>query len=223
MSLVALVIAYLIGSIPTGQIIVQVFTGKDLRKEYSGRTGGTNAMRAGGFGAGLITTLLDFTKSYSAVWLAKLLTNEDPWIVATAGILSILGHNYSIFLMNRVDGKIKFRGGAGGAPTAGATTGLWAPSGLIVVPVGLFILFGVGYASLATMATGFTALIIFFIRALKGLDPWAYVFFALGAEALLLLGLKPNIMRLLAGRERLIGWRARKKRQQEKIKEVDAE
>jgi glycerol-3-phosphate acyltransferase PlsY len=223
MSLVTLLMAYLLGSIPTGQIIVRIFTGKDLREQHSGRTGGTNAMRAGGFGAGLITTLFDFLKSYTAVWLAKILTNEDPWIVAAAGVLSILGHNYSIFLSQRVQGKITFRGGAGGASTAGAATGLWAPAGLIIVPVGLFILFGIGFASLATMTTGLIALLIFFIRALNGSDPWAYVFFGFATEALLLWSLKPNILRLMQGKERLIGWRARKKRKQEKIREAGSE
>jgi glycerol-3-phosphate acyltransferase PlsY len=223
MGLLALILAYLLGSFPSGQIIVQLATGKDLRQEHSGRTGGTNAMRAGGYGAGLITTVLDFSKSYIAVWLAKLLSNNDDWIVAIAGILAILGHNYSIYLLKREDGKLYFRGGAGGAPTAGAATGLWALSGLIIVPIGLIILFGVGFASLATMTTGLAALVVFFIRALNGSGPWAYVVFAIGAELLLLWGLKPNILRLLEGRERLIGWRARKRRQQEGISETPSE
>jgi glycerol-3-phosphate acyltransferase PlsY len=219
MNVVSLIIAYIVGSIPMGQIAVKVFTGKDLREEHSGRTGGTNAMRVGGFGVGLITTILDFLKSYSAVWLAKIITNEDPWIVATAAVLSVMGHNYSIFLLKREGGKLVFRGGAGGASTAGASTGLWAPSGLIVVPIGLFFLFGVGFASLATMTTGLTALIVFLVRALNGSGPWAYVFFGLAVEVLLLLGLKPNIERLLHGNERLVGWRAKKKRQQEQAQE----
>jgi len=223
MSLVTLLFAYLLGSIPTGQIIVHIFTGKDLREEHSGRTGGTNAMRAGGFAAGLITTIFDFLKSYTAVWLAKVLTNENPWIVAVAGVLSILGHNYSIFLVQLAQGKITIRGGAGGASTAGAATGLWAPAGLIIVPVGFFVLFGIGFASLATMTTGLIALIIFFIRALNGSDPWAYVLFGLATEVLLIWSLKPNILRLKEGKERLIGWRARKKRKQETIREASPE
>lgn len=220
MSLVALLIAYVLGSVPFGQLFVRIFTGKDLREEHSGRTGGTNAMRAGGFGIGLITTVLDFLKSFSAVWLAKFLTENDPWIAAIAGVLAILGHNYSIFLMKREDGKLIFRGGAGGASTAGAATGLWAPSGLIIVPIGLFVLFGVGFASLATITTGLTAIIIFLVRALNGSGPMAYVSFGIAAELLLLWGLKPNIQRLFEGKERLIGWRARKKRQQEAKQEV---
>ncbi|OGO16065.1 MAG: hypothetical protein A2Z14_12475 [Chloroflexi bacterium RBG_16_48_8] len=220
MGILALVLAYLLGSIPIGLLAVRLSTGKDLRKEHSGRTGGTNAMRAGGLWVGLITTLFDFLKAAGAVWLAKVFTNEDPWIVAAAGVLSVVGHNYSIFLLDRSGGKIRFRGGAGGASTVGASTGIWAPSMLIILPVGLVLLFGVGYASLATMATGLIATIIFFVRALNGSGPWAYVYFGVIVEALLLLGLKLNIQRLLQGNERLIGWRARLKRRQEKAKEV---
>jgi glycerol-3-phosphate acyltransferase PlsY len=220
MGIISLVIAYLLGSIPMGLLIVRLTTGKDLREEYSGRTGGTNAMRAGGFWVGLFTAILDFFKATAAVWLAKLLTNQDPWIVAMAGILAVIGHNHSIFLLDRYEGKIRLRGGAGGASTAGAATGIWAPNVLIILPVGLALLFGVGYASLATMATGLTATVVFLIRALKGSSPWAYVFFGIVVEVILLLGLKPNIQRLLQGNERLIGWRARLKRKKEKTKEA---
>jgi len=223
MAVLALVISYILGSIPMGLIAVRLSTGKDLRKEHSGRTGGTNAMRAGGFWIGLATAIFDFLKATGAVWLAKALTNEDPWIVAAAGVLSVVGHNYSVFLLDRSEGKIRLRGGAGGASTVGASTGIWAPSGLIILPIGLILLFGIGYASLATMATGFIASIIFLVRALNGSGPWAYFVFGVVVEAILILGLKPNIQRLLQGNERLIGWRARLKRRREQAKEVMAE
>jgi glycerol-3-phosphate acyltransferase PlsY len=204
-----------------GLLAVRLSTGKDLREEHSGRTGGTNAMRAGGFWIGLSTTVFDFLKATAAVWLAKVLTNEDPWIVAAAGVLAVIGHNYSIFLVDRSEGKIKFKGGAGGASTAGASTGIWAPSGLIILPIGLILLFGVGYASLATMATGLIASILFLVRALNGSGPWAYFAFGIVVEVVLILGLRPNIQRLLQGKERLIGWRARLKRRKEQAKEIE--
>ncbi len=223
MAVLALIIAYILGSIPMGLIAVRLSTGKDLREEHSGRTGGTNAMRAGGFWIGLATAIFDFLKATGAVWLAKVLTNENPWIVAAAGVLSVVGHNYSIFLLDRSEGKIRLRGGAGGASTVGASTGIWAPSVLIILPIGLILLFGIGYASLATMATGFIASIIFLVRALNGSGSWAYFVFGVIVEAILILGLKPNIQRLLQGNERLIGWRARLKRRREQAKEVMAE
>jgi glycerol-3-phosphate acyltransferase PlsY len=223
MVLLSLVISYLLGSIPMGLLAVRISTGKDLREEYSGRTGGTNAMRAGGFLVGLLTAILDFLKATGAVWIAKMLTNQDPWIVAAAGILAVVGHNYSIFLMERSGKKIRLRGGAGGASTVGASTGIWTPSVLIILPVGLLLLFGVGYASLATISTGLIATIIFLIRAINGSGPWAYFCFGIVVEVILLLGLKPNIQRLLQGNERLIGWRARLRREKEKREEALAQ
>ena len=223
MGLLSLVISYLLGSIPMGLIAVRISTGKDLRQEHSGRTGGTNAMRAGGFLVGLFTAILDFLKATAAVWITKMLTDQDPWLVAAAGVLAVVGHNYSIFLLERKGGNFRLRGGAGGASTAGASTGIWAPSVLIILPVGLLLLFGVGYASLATMSTGFVATIIFLVRALNGSGPWAYFYFGIAVEVILLLGLKPNIQRLLQGNERLIGWRARLRRKKEKSEEALAQ
>ena len=95
----SLLIAYLIGSIPFGLIFVWFIKRRDIRNENSGRTGGTNVMRSAGFLAGLITGLADFSKAYLAVILARTLTGGDPWIEAFAGLLSVVGHNYSIFLM----------------------------------------------------------------------------------------------------------------------------
>ena len=68
-----LVLSYLIGSIPFGLIIVYLTNGKDIRKVESGRTGGTNAMRAAGTFAGVFTAVFDFLKGASAVWLARAL------------------------------------------------------------------------------------------------------------------------------------------------------
>jgi glycerol-3-phosphate acyltransferase PlsY len=220
MGLLSLVISYLLGSIPMGLLAVRISTGKDLRQVHSGRTGGTNAMRAGGFLIGLLTAIFDLLKATAAVWIAKMLTDQDPWIVAAAGVLAVIGHNYSIFLLERDGEKIRLRGGAGGASTVGASTGIWAPSVLIILPAGLLLLFGVGYASLATMSTGLIASIIFLVRALNGSGPWAYFYFGIVVELILLLGLRPNIQRLLQGNERLIGWRARLRREKEKSEEA---
>jgi glycerol-3-phosphate acyltransferase PlsY len=119
-SLFILLLGYLIGSIPFGLIIVKITTGKDIRSIESGRTGGTNAMRAAGFYAGAATAILDFAKGAVAVWLARSLLPADvpwrAWIEVLAPIMAILGHNYSIFLTERNEqGKLRLRGGAGGA------------------------------------------------------------------------------------------------------------
>jgi glycerol-3-phosphate acyltransferase PlsY len=204
-------LSYLMGSVPLGFLIVKIMTGKDVRKVHSGRTGGTNVMRTAGFGAGLATAIGDILKGAGAVWLAKALVPDEALLHAAAGIFVILGHNYSIFLAERVEGKVMLRGGAGGAPSVGASMGLWFPSAFIIVPIGLFFLFGVRVASLATMSVGLLEFGVFAVRALWFQSPWEYILFGLFALGVLLWGLRPNIQRLLRGEERMIDWRARMK------------
>ena len=128
---VALICAYLLGSIPVGFLMVRLFTGQDVRQMGSGRTGGTNTWRVAGQLPGVITTILDGTKAAAAVWLAQAVVPGGLryWGMALAGVFAILGHNYPIFL--------RFKGGAGGAPCVGGAVGLWAPSILIILPVAL--------------------------------------------------------------------------------------
>ncbi len=212
-----LLIAYVIGSIPFGLLIVKFSTGKDIRTIESGRTGGTNAMRAAGFWAGLGTVVLDVLKSASTVWLARWLIRlgwlpDSPWLEMLAPVCAILGHNYSIFLPERTkEGKFRLRGGAGGTPAVGGAFGLWPPSLIGTAVIGITLLFGVGYASLATLSVGLVSAGIFAYRAWLGISPWEYVLYGLISFALLAWALRPNIKRLLNGTERLVGWRARQK------------
>jgi glycerol-3-phosphate acyltransferase PlsY len=89
----AVIIGYILGSIPFGLIIVKLKTGKDIRTVESGRTGGTNAVRAAGFGAGLLTAILDILKGAVAVWVAQALSPENHIIHVLAPVGAILGHN----------------------------------------------------------------------------------------------------------------------------------
>src|SRR5512146_2508271 len=122
------VAGYVIGSIPFGLLIVKSKTGKDIRTIESGRTGGTNAVRAAGFGAGLLTAILDVLKGAASVWLAQLFLPRDPLFHVLAPLAAILGHNYSLFLSRHDENaKLRFSGGAAGAPTLGGAAGLWFP------------------------------------------------------------------------------------------------
>ena len=206
----AILLSYLIGSIPFGLLIVKARTGKDVREIESGRTGGTNAMRAAGFWAGFFTAILDILKAASTVWIVRAF-GLGVWVEVFAPLAAILGHNYSIFLAERKDGKFRLRGGAGGAASVGGALGLWAPSILIVFPVGFFIFFAVGYASITTMSVALIAMVIFIVRAIVWHSPWQYILYGVIAEFLLIWALRPNIKRLLEGNERLHGWRAKKK------------
>jgi glycerol-3-phosphate acyltransferase PlsY len=200
--------AYLLGSIPFGLLIVKLKTGRDIRAVESGRTGGTNAMRAAGLWAGIFTAILDGLKGACAVWLAQAV-GHTVWIEVLAPLATILCHNYSIFLPERdAQGHLRLRGGAGGAPTVGGALGLWPFSIFFILPIGYLVFFGIGYASVTTMSVALTATLIFAVRAWLGLSPWQYVLYGVLAEIMLLWALRPNIKRLLKGTERLHGWRA---------------
>jgi glycerol-3-phosphate acyltransferase PlsY len=105
---------------------------------------------------------------------------------------------------------LKIGGGAGGAPCVGGSVGLWAPSFFIIFPIGFVVLFGIGYASVATMSVALASSVLFAILAIFKLAPWQFVVYGLLAEILLIWSLRPNIRRLLDGTERLVGWRAKR-------------
>src|SRR4026207_1672925 len=196
--------SYIIGSIPTGYLIVKIVSGQDVRQVGSGRTGGTNAMRAAGLAAGLLTALLDALKAAACVWLAQWILPRDNEAIGMvlAGLSAIFGHNYSVFM--------GFKGGAGGAPAVGAAMSIWPWSVFIVVPVGLIMLFGIGYASLATLSVAVVITALFAFRAYFRGAPSEFILYGIGAFVLLAWTLRPNIARLLRGEERLIGWRAKR-------------
>ncbi len=201
----AVLLGYILGSIPFGLLIVKLKTGKDLRTVESGRTGGTNAARAAGLGAGLLTALMDILKGAIAVWLVKAFDPTNDLIHILAPIGAILGHNYSVFLIERAEnGRLKFRGGAGGAPALGGAMGLWLPMFPIAFGLGALIWFSIGIASLTTMAIGLVVIIIFAFQATRGM-PSIYIWYGIIAEILLIWALRPNIKKLLAGNERVIG------------------
>ena len=207
------VLAYLFGSIPFGLLVVKLTTGKDIRQVASGRTGGTNAMRAAGFWAGLATAFLDILKGALSVWVARAVVPDNHWIHVLAPIAVILGHNYSIFLAERDEnGRLRLRGGAGGAPAAGGAFGLWPWSLAIIIPIGVLMLFGIGYASVATISIALTTTVIFATRYSMGLAQPQDIYYGVIAFFLLAWALRPNIKALIEGRERFHGWRPWRKK-----------
>ncbi|HEU4745785.1 MAG TPA: glycerol-3-phosphate acyltransferase [Anaerolineales bacterium] len=218
-------IGYILGSIPFGLLIVKMKTGKDVRNVESGRTGGTNVVRAAGFGAGLLTAVLDVLKGATSVWVAQTLLPGSYWIHVLAPLAAILGHNYSLFLIRRDEtGKLRFHGGAGGAPALGGAMGLWLPIFPIVLAAGALIWFTLGIASLTTMAIGLVVTIVFAVYSAQGILEPVNIWYGVIAELFLIWALRPNIKKLLAGNERVVkfslnGWlRARKEARAESNK-----
>lgn len=214
-ALAILVVSYLLGSIPFGWIIVKLTTGHDIRGIASGRTGGTNAWRAAGLVAGLITGILDVVKGAATVWLTRWWLPADfqfyTWMEVAAPLAAILGHNYSIYLLERHEstGKMRLGGGAGGATCLGGSVGLWAPSLFFILPLGLIVYFVIGYASVTTMSIALISMLVMLVQAVRGALPWEYVVYGIIAEVMLVWALRPNIQRLREGNERqhgLIPW-----------------
>ncbi len=208
-----ILLAYIFGSIPFGLLIVKFSTGKDIRQVASGRTGGTNAARAAGAWAGILTGIMDGVKGASAVWMAQAVAPSNHWLHVIAPLAAILGHNYSIFILERDEkGHIHLHGGAGGGPTVGGAIGLWWPSAFIILPLGILVFFGIGYASITTMSIALITTIIFSVRYALGLAPLEYVLYGVIALIMLIWALRPNIHALIEGRERFHGWRPWRKK-----------
>jgi glycerol-3-phosphate acyltransferase PlsY len=93
-----LLIAYLLGAIPFGYLLVRWTTGGDVRAAGSGNIGATNVLRTTGRAAGVATLLLDIAKGYAAVWIAGRLTGEEPVWMSLAALAVMAGHAYPVFL-----------------------------------------------------------------------------------------------------------------------------
>jgi acyl phosphate:glycerol-3-phosphate acyltransferase len=147
--ILVLVLAYLLGSIPSGLIIGKVFYKTDIRQHGSGNLGGTNTFRTLGVKAGMVVTLADILKGTLAASLPFLLhVDMNPLL---AGILAVIGHTYPIFA--------GFRGGKAVA-TSGGVILFSAPYMFITVLVIFFIsLYISKYVSLSSMIAGITAVL----------------------------------------------------------------
>jgi len=105
-------IAYLLGAIPFGYLLVKWKTGADVRAGGSGNIGATNVLRTTGRAAGVATLLLDIAKGYLAVWIAGRLTQDCAACLSLAALAVMAGHAYPVFL--------KFKGGKAVASFVGA-------------------------------------------------------------------------------------------------------
>jgi glycerol-3-phosphate acyltransferase PlsY len=200
----AVVAGYVLGSLPIGYVLVYLFKGVDLRQQGSGRTGGTNAGRAGGLVVGLTTALGDLAKGAGAVWIARALTSDQdllPWIEVLAATAAVVGHNWSCFL--------GWKGGAGTGPNLGAAIALWPVFGLALIPVVPAAMVVTGYASVASMTIAVAIPVGLAVRAAVAGGSWIHPLYGVLTGTAVLIALLPNIRRLLAGTERMVGPRAR--------------
>jgi glycerol-3-phosphate acyltransferase PlsY len=182
--LLALVLSYLLGSIPFAQIIAKTVKGIDLRKVGSLNVGARNLTRSVGLGWGVLGGLLDFSKGYFSLILAQRLGLPYPTYLL-AGTAAMVGHNWPIWL--------RFRGGKGLATAAGIAVHLGFPQALASFVIwGLVMHFSknVIVASVASFAT------LLAILSLTG-APIEIIIFVLGLATLALLAALPDMIRTM--------------------------
>lgn len=190
--LLTLILAYIIGSIPTGYIIVKAKTGQDIRTVGSGSTGATNVKRVLGKKWFFIVMALDAIKGALPVVLAKLFVTVGVSLglaPVIAAIAVIIGHSKSCFL--------GFKGGKSVASGVGTILALNWLAGLIIAVVWGIITYTTKYVSVGSMIALFISpFLMYFLGA-----PVAYVgYCALGAVYIIYLH-RENIKRLIAGNE----------------------
>ena len=191
------VIAYLLGSIPFGLILVRVVRGEDVRLSGSGNIGATNVARSGGAALGITTLVLDALKGYLAVIVAVVASRRDHGVdmglaAAIAALCAILGHVFPVWL--------KFHGGKGVATAVGAFVGLAPRAVLVVLAIFLIIVMISRYVSLGSIV-GSALFPILAYELYRGQSSPAGLLVMLGASLLIILKHRANIRRLLNGTE----------------------
>ena len=143
---IVLLVAYLLGGIPFGYLIVKMRTGRDVRDFGSGNIGATNVLRTSGRAAGVVTLLLDVVKGLVAVWIADRFTYHDPLWMSAAAVAVMAGHAFPVFL--------KFRGGKAVASFIGAFLYLTPAPLLAVLVVFVITVAASRYVSLGSVIAG---------------------------------------------------------------------
>ena len=190
------VFSYLLGSIPTGYLLVRLTGRKDVRDLGSGSTGATNVLRVKGWKTALPVAVFDVLKGFLPAFLA-LKWFGSPVFAALCGLLAVVGHCYPF--------SIGFRGGKGVATSLGAyaAIALWpclASLGVFLAAVGLS-----GYVSLGSILGS----IAFPVIVLVSGGPWDVAAVSLAIAAVILLRHSGNVVRILNGTERKLGEKAR--------------
>ncbi len=204
-----LLVAYLLGSIPTGYMAGRLLKGIDIREHGSGSTGATNVLRTLGKGPGLLVLLVDALKGILAIalvpWVFTLTANHNfvpqrvnpdswlPWIVALAGLAVLLGHSKSIWL--------GFTGGKSVATSLGVLLAMCPQVGLGTLGVFGVVLALSRIVSLSSIAGAIAVSILMLLLH----QPLAYQLFAVVGGLYVIWRHYSNIQRLLTGTEPRLG------------------
>jgi glycerol-3-phosphate acyltransferase PlsY len=209
-SLIVAVAAYLLGSIPTGYLLIRIFRHRDIRSIGSGNIGATNVLRSGGKSLGLATFLIDMLKGCAAVYLGALMgfllvSHDLPLgairnFEALAALCAVLGHMFPPWL--------RFRGGKGVATGFGVFLVAAPLAALAAIGVFFIVLLLSRYVSLASIlgAASFPIFAWLLVRIQGGGDRTPF-FIAVEfiVAGLVIAKHHQNIRRLLAGKESRFG------------------
>ncbi|MBV9506817.1 MAG: glycerol-3-phosphate 1-O-acyltransferase PlsY [Acidobacteriia bacterium] len=195
MPFLAVVLAYFIGAIPVGYLLVKWRTGSDVRAAGSGNIGATNVLRTAGKASGVATLLLDIAKGYIAVWIAERASQNSPAWMSLAAIAVMAGHAFPIFL--------GFKGGKAVACFIGAFLRLTPlpMSAALVVFAGLVA--WTRHISIGSIiAAGTFPLAVWLLLQ----PPLSVEVASVAAAAIIIYRHKANIERLRRGKEHVLSW-----------------
>jgi len=207
--LIVAAVAYLLGSIPFGYLLVRIFRGEDIRLSGSGNIGATNVARSGAKGLGIATLALDALKGALAVWLAAVLAGskynlcgdfiQHPCapalrLMSLAALFAVLGHVFPVWL--------RFKGGKGVATALGVFCVLFPTAILVALAIFILVVAVTRYVSLGSIlgAIAFPAA-AYFLQSTDAVS----LLLASSVSLIVILKHHQNIGRLLSGTESRFG------------------
>jgi glycerol-3-phosphate acyltransferase PlsY len=205
--IVAILVGYILGSIPFGLIIGKLKAGIDIRQQGSGKTGATNLMRVAGTKLGVLTVILDVAKATTAVILATKLVDATGVLAVgsvslrwqhvaqvSAGLAAVAGHNWPVFA--------KFRGGRGVTAYFGTLFAIFPPAGIFGAEILAVAALRSRYMSLGSILGSISALCLMIPLTVVYHFPWIYLLYGSIVVSLLIFQHRDNIKRLQQGTER---------------------
>jgi len=194
-----LAIAYLLGSIPFGYVLVRIFRKEDIRATGSGNIGATNVARSGAKGLGILTLLLDLLKAFAAVKIAQYFAPGMPGfpsdLAVLAGVAAVLGHVFPIWL--------GFKGGKGVASALGVFIAIAPLAALCALGVFVVVFAITRYVSLASILAA-VMMPVFCLLWMPDRSP-VFVGGVIFLSLLVIAKHHANISRLLQGKESRFG------------------
>ncbi len=203
-SLLVIAVAYLLGSIPVGYLLVKLFRHQDIRTAGSGNIGATNVLRAGGKGLGAATFLLDVLKGSGAVYIGGVLgillapNAHVRNLQALAALAAVLGNIFPVWL--------RFKGGKGVSTGFGVFLFAAPTSALAAITVFIVVLLLTRYVSLASIL-GAASFPLFAWLLVRGERPAFFIAVQFAVALLIVAKHRQNIRRLVAGTESRFGVR----------------